>query len=149
MAKQPDRFTVPDPQSLFVSCESFRLTTELLKKEISEGRRVYLFSYIANDAFTCELLLKCVDAARSGTHIKGHKLVELFDTLPQPDKDTIEQHWNAQSIGTAESFTASRIADFNIIVVRDDPLLTRRKTDSFQIEFDLFGECIAKNSSRN
>ena len=78
---------IPDARKLFIHAEGFRLTSDLLRAEVSAGKDIYLFAFHANDAFCCELFLKCLAAIRAREHPPGHKLDELFDALPEPDRE--------------------------------------------------------------
>jgi hypothetical protein len=100
MAKPTERISVPHPHKLFVTCESYRLATARLFEEWSKGENIYVYAYIGLDAFCCELFLKCVDAVRTGSHLRSHKLIELFNVLSKDDQDAIECHFDAQSKGT-------------------------------------------------
>lgn len=100
MAKPPVRIPVANPHKLFTTCESYRFTAALLLEQWQTGKAIYVFSYIGIDAFCLELFLKCVDAARTGSHLKGHSLIELFEALEQRDQDSVESHFDVQSKGT-------------------------------------------------
>jgi hypothetical protein len=103
MAKKPTGpIRLPDAHKLFIHAEAFRLTCELLRKEVMDGKDCYRCAFLANDAFCCELFLKCLAAIRSNEHPAVHELDELFDALPSQDQDSVEQHYKRLSAGDAE-----------------------------------------------
>ena len=100
MAKKPKGpVKLPDAHKLFIHAEAFRFTRELLRKEVMDGNECYWCAFLANDAFCCELFLKCLLAVRSNEHPREHKLNILFNALPSQDQDSVEQHYKRLSAG--------------------------------------------------
>ena len=100
MAKKPrGPVKLPDAHKLFIHAESFRVTSELLWKEWEQGKVCYAYAFFANDAFCCELFLKCLAAVRSHEHPPGHRLDELYNSLPAQDQDCVERHYERLSAG--------------------------------------------------
>jgi|GEM_PF-5739445 len=97
--KQNGPRKIPDVHKLYIHAESFRLTSELLRNEFDQGKVCYGFAFIANEAFCCELFLKCLAAIRSQEHPSGHRLDKLYASLPKQDQDCVEQHYERLSAG--------------------------------------------------
>lgn len=103
MAKKPrGPIKLPDAHKLFIHAEAFRLTCELLRKEVMDGNECYRCAFLANDAFCCELFLKCLSAVRSNEHSREHKLDELFKVLPSQDQESVERNYQRLSAGDPE-----------------------------------------------
>lgn len=90
---------IPDVHKLFVHAECFRVTSELLWSEWKEGKVCYAYPFFVNDALCCELFLKCLAAARTNEHPSGHRLNDLYRSLPEQDRRDVERHYERLSSG--------------------------------------------------
>lgn len=117
MARKPTK--LPDAHKLFIHAESFRVTSELLWKEWDSGKVCYTYAFFMNDAFCCELFLKCLIAIRAREHPAGHKLDELFNALPQQNQDCVEGHYDRLSAGDKEHIKAGKESPSKSNALRD------------------------------
>jgi hypothetical protein len=110
---------LPDAHKLFIHAETFRVTSELLWKEWKDGKVCYAYAFFANDAFCCELFLKCLAAVRAREHPPGHKLDDLFNALHPQDQDCVERHYERLSAGDPEHIKAGKESPSKSNALRD------------------------------
>lgn len=82
-----------DPRKIFLSAEGFLASSSILASEHRRGNVWVIFPMYVNQAFACELYLKCILAIKTPQLPKVHKLHQLFDSLPKQDKATLVRRY--------------------------------------------------------
>lgn len=78
---------------MFLTAEAFFIASGVIFEHFKKGKNVIIFPAYVNQAFACELYLKCLLQIKTPFVPKHHKLHLLFDSLPKPDRSEVIRHY--------------------------------------------------------
>ncbi len=102
----PEEIRVNDPKEIWNEAIAFETTSRVIHNaaydQMEKGKEdlatSMTYAAFVNHAYSFELYLKCLMAIKHGHFYKGHKLLDIFKTLPQETKDEIIHNHNTRTI---------------------------------------------------